>query len=127
MTSTGYNWPVGKGAEKNGRAEKLWSVGKSEEVGFNARKILVTRQRESALQGCEGVELVTVMEWCVSGDLLTTVLLPELHQQNCVGAIIEESLFWKEHINAILNIISKSLGVFYRMKNASPLLIMSSL
>ena len=24
------------------------------------------RERESALQGCEGVELVTVVEWCVS-------------------------------------------------------------
>ena len=25
------------------------------------------RERESALQGWEGVELVTVVEWCVSG------------------------------------------------------------
>ena len=43
MTSTGYNWPVGKGA---GRAEKLWRVGKSEEVSFKARKKLITRKKE---------------------------------------------------------------------------------
>ena len=41
-------------------------VGKSEEVSFEARKKLITRKRESALQGWEGVELMTVVEWCVS-------------------------------------------------------------
>ena len=46
VTSTGYNWPVGKGAGRNGRAEELWRVGKSEEVGFKARKQLITRKRE---------------------------------------------------------------------------------
>ena len=50
---------------KDGKAEKLWRVGKSEEVGFKARKKLITR--ESALHGWEGVELVTVVKWCVSG------------------------------------------------------------
>ena len=40
--STGSNWPVGKGAGRNGRAGKLWRVGKSEEVGFKARKKLIT-------------------------------------------------------------------------------------
>ena len=46
MTSTGKNWSVGKGAGRNGRAEKLWRVGKSEEVGFKTRKKLITRKRE---------------------------------------------------------------------------------
>ena len=31
---------------KDGRAEKLWKVRKSEEVGFKARKKLITRERE---------------------------------------------------------------------------------
>ena len=35
-----------KGAERNGRAEKLWRVGKSEEVDFKARKKLIMRKRE---------------------------------------------------------------------------------
>ena len=35
-------------------------------MGFKARKKLITRKRESALQGWEGVELMTVVEWCVS-------------------------------------------------------------
>ena len=34
-------------------------------MGFKARKKLITR--ESAVQGWEGVELMTVVEWCVSG------------------------------------------------------------
>ena len=38
-------------------------------MGFKARKKLMTkeREREIALQGWEGVELMTVEEWCVSG------------------------------------------------------------
>ena len=65
-TSTGYNWPVGKGAGRNGRAEKLWRVGKSEEMGFQTRKKLITRKREgSARVGRSRAD--TVMEWCVSG------------------------------------------------------------
>ena len=51
MMSTGWNWSVGEGAGKDERAEKLWRVGKSEEVGFKARKKVITRKRESALQG----------------------------------------------------------------------------
>ena len=42
-----------KGAGSHGRAEKLWTVGKSEEVGFKARKKLIIRK--SAVQGWEGV------------------------------------------------------------------------
>ena len=34
-------------------------------MGFKARKKLITRK--SALQGWEGVELMTVVEWYVSG------------------------------------------------------------
>ena len=35
-----------KGARRNGRAGKLWRVGKSKEVGFKARKKLIARKRE---------------------------------------------------------------------------------
>ena len=52
MTSTGKNWPVGKGAGRDGRAGKLWRVGKSKEVGFKARNKLIARKREcSAREG----------------------------------------------------------------------------
>ena len=37
---------VGKGARRNGRAGKLWRVGKSKEMGFKARKKLIARKRE---------------------------------------------------------------------------------
>ena len=46
VTSTGFNWLVGKGARRHGRSEKLWRVRKSEELGFKARKKLITRKRE---------------------------------------------------------------------------------
>ena len=46
MTSTGYNWPVGKEAGRNGRAGKLWRVGKRKEMGFKARKKLIARKGE---------------------------------------------------------------------------------
>ena len=58
-------WSVGKGEGKDVIAENLWRVGKSEKVGFKVRKKLITR--DSALQGCEGIELMTVVEGCVSG------------------------------------------------------------
>ena len=35
-----------KGAGRHGRAEKLWRVGKSEEMCFKARQKLITRKRE---------------------------------------------------------------------------------
>ena len=35
-----------KGAGRHRRAEKLWRVGKSEEVSLKARKKLITRKRE---------------------------------------------------------------------------------
>ena len=31
---------------RHGRAEKLWKVGKSKEIGFKARKKLLMRKRE---------------------------------------------------------------------------------
>ena len=66
---------VVKGAGRHGRADKLWRVGKSEEVCYDTRKKLITRkrereresERERALQGWEGVDLMTVVEWCASG------------------------------------------------------------
>ena len=54
-----------KGSGRNGKAEKLQRVGKSEEVGFKARKKLTTERREcSARVGsnraddCSGVVCV---------------------------------------------------------------------
>ena len=52
-------------AAKVRKVERLWRVRKSEKVGFKARKKLIAG--ESALQGWKGVELVTVVEQCVSG------------------------------------------------------------
>ena len=61
------NWPVGKGQGRNGRAWKLWRVGKSKEVGFKARKKLIARKIEcSARVGmskagdCGGVVCVRI-------------------------------------------------------------------
>ena len=52
-------------AGKDGNAEKLWRVGKSEEVGFKARKKLITRKiecservRGSRADDCGGVVCV---------------------------------------------------------------------
>ena len=38
------NWPVGKGAGRDGRAGKLWRVEKSKEEGFKAGKKLIARK-----------------------------------------------------------------------------------
>ena len=54
-----------KGAGRHGSAEKLWRVGNSEEVGFKARKKLITRKIEcsarvgrSRADDCGGVMCV---------------------------------------------------------------------
>ena len=39
------------------------------------------RERESALQGWEGVELVTVVEWCVSGAKDLRFIGREFHKR----------------------------------------------
>ena len=39
------------------------------------------RERESALQGWEGVELVTVVEWCVSGAKALRFIVREFHKR----------------------------------------------
>ena len=55
----------GEGAGKDGKAEKLWRVGKSEEIGFKARKKLIAEEREcfkmvggSSADDCGGVVCV---------------------------------------------------------------------
>ena len=48
-------------------------------MGFKARKKL--RKRESALQGWEGVELETVVEWCVSGAKDLRFIGREFHKR----------------------------------------------
>ena len=36
-------------------------------MGFKAQKKLITKERERALEGWKEVDLMTVVEWCVSG------------------------------------------------------------
>ena len=66
---------------KAGRAEKLGRVGKSVEVGFKARKKLITIKKENVLQWWEGIELMTVMEWCVSGAKDLRFIDREFHRR----------------------------------------------
>ena len=47
-------------------SRQLWRVGQSKDVGFRARKKQIARKRECSTR-VEGVELVTVVTWCVSG------------------------------------------------------------
>ena len=42
----------------------------------------------------------------------------KVHSSKFLGIIIDEKLKWQEHINAVANKVSKSLGVIYKMKNA---------
>ena len=46
--------------------------------GFKARKKLIAV--ESALKGWEGVELMTVVEWCVSGAKDLRFICREFHK-----------------------------------------------
>ena len=55
-------------------------VGKSDEVGFKVRKKLITRKRD-ALQGWKGVELMTVVKWCVSGAKDSRYIDREFHKR----------------------------------------------
>ena len=55
-------------------------VGKNEEVGFKARKKLITRKRECSARR-EGVDLMTVAEWFVSGAQNLRYIGREFHKQ----------------------------------------------
>ena len=48
-------------------------------MGYKARKKLITRN--SALQGWEGVGLMTVVEWCVSGGKDLRFIGGEFHKR----------------------------------------------
>ena len=50
-------------------------------MSFKARKKLITRERESALQWWEGVELMTVVEWCASGAKDLKLIDREFHKR----------------------------------------------
>ena len=57
-----------EGARKDGNAEKLWRIGKSEEMGFKARKKLITGERKcftrvgrSRADDCGGVVCVATV------------------------------------------------------------------
>ena len=67
-------WPVGKEQVRMGRQGKLWRVGKSEKVGFKARKKLVAG--ESALKGWEEVKLMALV-YCVCQEQRILDLLVE--------------------------------------------------
>ena len=69
-----------EGAEKVGKAERLWRVGTSEKVGFKARKKLIA-ERESALTGWKEIELMTVVEQCVSGTKDFRLIGREFHKR----------------------------------------------
>ena len=60
-------------------------------MGFKARKKLIARrrERESALQGWEGVDLVTVVEWCVSGAKDLRFIGREFHNRERSCGIID--------------------------------------
>ena len=78
------NWPIGKGAGRNGRAEKLWRVGKSEKVGLRHDRNSL-RERKSALQGWKGIDLMTVVKWCVSGAKDLRFIGREFHNRGGVA------------------------------------------
>ena len=50
-------------------------------MGFKARKKLITRERESALQGWEGVELMTVMDGLCQERRILDIIGREFHTQ----------------------------------------------
>ena len=45
-------------------------------------------------------------------------VITKVHSSKFLGIIIDEKLKWQDHINAVANKVSKSLGVIYKMKNA---------
>ena len=45
-------------------------------------------------------------------------VITKVHSSEFLGNIINEKLKWQEHINAVANKVSKSLGVIYKMKHA---------
>ena len=45
-------------------------------------------------------------------------VIRKFHSSKFLGIIIDEKLKWQDHINAVANKVSKSLGVIYKMKNA---------
>ena len=65
-------------------------------MGFKERNKLITRKRESALQGWEGVELVTVVKWCVSGAKDLRFIGSEFHKRG-------EEL--RNHLSANLSLV----------------------
>ena len=54
-------------------------------------------------------------------------VIAKVHSSKYLGIIIDERLKWQEHINAVANKVSKSLGVIYNMKNALPVSILPML
>ena len=54
-------------------------------------------------------------------------VITKVHYSKVLGIIIDEKLKWQEHINAVANKVSKSLGVIYKMKTALPVSILPML
>ena len=49
---------------------------------------------------------------------IDNIVITKVNSSKFLGIIIDEKLIWQEHINAVANKVSKSLGVIYKMKNA---------
>ena len=54
-------------------------------------------------------------------------VITKVHSSKFLGIIIDDKLKWQEHINAVANKVSKSLGVIYKMRTALPLSILRML
>ena len=54
-------------------------------------------------------------------------VIAKVHFSTFLRIIIDEKLKWQEHINAVANKVSKSLGVIYKMENARPVSILPML
>ena len=53
--------------------------------------------------------------------------IAKVHSSKFLEIIIDDKLKWQEHINAVANKVSKSLGVIYKMKNALPVSLLPML
>ena len=54
-------------------------------------------------------------------------VIAKVHSSKFLGIIIDQKLKWQEHLNAVANKVSKSLGEIYKMKNILPMSILPML
>ena len=58
---------------------------------------------------------------------IDNIVITKVYSSKFLEIIIDEKLKWQEHINAVANKVSKSLGVIYKMKNDLPVSILPML